>query len=70
MTIGEVRKLGDALETARALTEPGEINNEYVRGQAELICDLFGLDMGYKEDMIRVIGHLMPTADFELGELT
>lgn len=32
------------IKTAQFLTEPGEPNLEYIRGQAELICDLAGLD--------------------------
>jgi hypothetical protein len=31
------------LETARNLNEPGEVNGEYVRGQANLICDVSGV---------------------------
>jgi hypothetical protein len=39
-----------ALTVARELTEPGEPNGEYIRGQAELICDLFGLPVDEYRD--------------------
>lgn len=57
----------DALEAARALNEPGEINAEYVRGQANLICDMFGLlPAGEWHDLVtRVITHRAP-----VGKLT
>lgn len=35
--------LESAIRAARDLNEPGELNAEYARGQAELICDLYGL---------------------------
>lgn len=35
-------RLRDALRLARELTEPGEPNREYIRGQVNLISDLFG----------------------------
>jgi hypothetical protein len=34
------------LEAARALTEPSEVNAEYVRGQVNLITDTSGLGLG------------------------
>lgn len=37
--------LTHALRAARDLTEPDEINHEYVRGQMNLICDMFGLSV-------------------------
>lgn len=53
-------KLRTALEIARDLTEPGEINNEYVRGQVNLISDLFGLPGDDYGDLItEAIGHTM-----------
>jgi hypothetical protein len=70
MKLSEVAALTNALEIARNLTEPGEINSEYVRGQAELICDLFGIPMDCKQDVIKVIGHVMPVGDLELGEFS
>jgi hypothetical protein len=36
------------LETASHLSEPGEPNNEYIRGQVNLIEDFFGL-AGYDD---------------------
>jgi hypothetical protein len=66
MTIGDVIRLIKALQTARDLTEPGEPNDEYIRGQAELICDLSGLGTDYKEDVIKVISHQMPIGDLDL----
>ena len=50
--------LCDAIEIARDLCEPGngERNPEYERGQAELICDLFGLSMNeHRETILREI---------------
>lgn len=40
---GPWASLLDALRDARNLTIPGEVNQEYVRGQAELICDMFSI---------------------------
>lgn len=34
--------LAQAVQAARNLNEPGEENSEYVRGQANLIADLYG----------------------------
>jgi hypothetical protein len=50
-----------ALRIARDLTEPGEVNNEYVRGQMNLICDLYGLlgQDGDGEIVTAVIAHQM-----------
>lgn len=50
-----------AMRVARELTEPGEPNGEYIRGQAELICDLFGLPMDeYRDEVIAEISKGMP----------
>lgn len=35
--------LTEMLTVARDLNEPGEVNAEYVRGQVNLITDVFGL---------------------------
>lgn len=45
------------LEAARGLSEPGESNPEYIRGQAELICDVVGLHMEQKELVMLCISH-------------
>jgi hypothetical protein len=66
MKLSDAARLADALEIARDLTEPGEPNNEYVRGQAELICDLFGLPMDFRADVIKVITREMPVGDLDL----
>lgn len=55
--------LDEAIDIARRLNEPGEINAEYARGQAELIVDLFGLDMDPDRDTIyKLITHQEPTS--------
>ena len=41
-----------AIRTAQALSELGEPNNEYIRGQAELICGLFDLPMESWRDVL------------------
>jgi hypothetical protein len=49
------------IDAARLLTEEGEINVEYVRGQAELICDVLGLSMDENKDgIMRAIGERTP----------
>lgn len=68
MTLSEVAALTNALEIARALNEPGEVNAEYARGQANLIADLHGLPQDYTEDLIKVITHVMPVGNLELVE--
>lgn len=40
-----------ALKFARSLCEGADDNSEYVRGQAELICDLYGVSMDEKESI-------------------
>ena len=45
------------VDAARSLNEPGEVNSEYARGQAELICDAAGLDTDYKDLVTEVITH-------------
>ena len=54
------------LTTARELTEPGEPNNEYIRGQVNLIMDAVGLsgDDRFYEWFTDVIAHRddLPTA--------
>jgi hypothetical protein len=57
--------LREMLTTARDLTEPGEVNEEYVRGQAGLICDTFGL-LGsdeYSQVVILAITHEVTVAE-------
>jgi hypothetical protein len=56
----------DALiNVAMALNEPGEMNREYARGQAELIVDACGLSMsGHAELVLMVITHQMRVRDF------
>jgi hypothetical protein len=50
--------LGALIATARDLNEPGEPNNEYARGQAELIVDACGLEMdGAREHVQDCITH-------------
>lgn len=47
-----------AISVAAGLNEGDDresCNEEYVRGQAELICDLFGIDMGEVESVIDAI---------------
>jgi hypothetical protein len=68
LTIGDVICLIKTLQAARDLTEPGEPNNEYIRGQADLICDLFGLfgEADSKEDVTKVISHQMPIGDLNI----
>lgn len=49
-----------ALEKARCLTEPGEVNEEYVRGQANLIADLLrlpGTCDSYHRLLMQAISH-------------
>ena len=45
------------IETAQFLNEPDHDSNpEYTRGQAELICDYFGLDMNeHRNTIVRLI---------------
>jgi hypothetical protein len=51
------------INAARSLNEPGETGGEYARGQAELICDTAGLDMGeYRDGIIAVITKTAPIA--------
>lgn len=45
------------LKAARALNEPSESNREYIRGQAELICDAVGIHMDQKELVMLCISH-------------
>lgn len=49
--------IGRALEIAADLnTGPGmSRQSEYVRGQTELICDLFGIGTDHKETVIEMI---------------
>jgi hypothetical protein len=42
---GQDAILSRMLEVARGLTEPGEVNAEYERGMAELICETAGFSM-------------------------
>lgn len=45
--------LHTAILLARDLTEPGEPNHEYIRGQVNLIMDMFGLNGDYSDDNYR-----------------
>lgn len=49
MTIAEV------LEYAQGLCEGASPDSEYVRGQAELICDLFGIPQDSKAVVVAAI---------------
>ena len=53
--------LAGLLTVARELNEPGEVNEEYVRGQAELIMDACGLlpHEAYRNDVTMVITHMV-----------
>jgi hypothetical protein len=54
--LGTAAALATAIEVARSLNDAGipdrGTNPEYERGQAELICDLFGLPMSQHLDEI------------------
>jgi hypothetical protein len=50
--------LRELLDTAMLLTEPGEPNPEYVRGQANLIADVCGLG-GVRQDSDEVTANLI-----------
>lgn len=52
-----IEALADALQIARDLNEPDEDNDEYARGQANLIADLYGLSGEYYEMLMDVIQH-------------
>lgn len=53
------------IKTAMALNEPGELNDEYARGQAELIVDVCGLVMDQHRDLVlKVITHQIRPHDF------
>jgi hypothetical protein len=66
--------LRTALENARLLTEPDEVNTEYVRGQVNLISDAFGLGRdGASDDAYEIITSAIThkiTVDAALSELT
>lgn len=51
----QVPQLVGMLGVARSLNEPDEPNNEYVRGQAEMIIDTIGWIQDDKEDVIAAI---------------
>lgn len=74
MTLTQTLTVRHVLETARELNEPGEVNAEYVRGQANLISDLFGLAPNGLETgdlLIAAITHVITVDDFlmQLAEL-
>ena len=65
--------LAEALQIARDLNEPDENNDEYARGQTNLICDLWGLPgdnfydlimdvvqhrVGFSEGLSRIVGEM------------
>lgn len=56
------------ITVARQLNEPGEINFEYVRGQAELIADACGLSMD--EDRARVLQDIAGPDAAAIADLT
>ena len=60
--IDAARSLNDA-DPAR--TEP--VNQEYVRGQAELICLTLGLSSDDREDLIKAITHAAPITTITEG---
>lgn len=55
--MSRITQLRPLLEAARALSEPTESNREYIRGQAELICDYAELHMDQKELVMLCISH-------------
>jgi hypothetical protein len=55
--MSRITQLRPLLKIARDLTEPTESNREYIRGQAELICDYAGLHMDQKELVMLCISH-------------
>lgn len=53
------------IKTAMDLNEPGELNEEYARGQANLIIDACGLVQGERFDAVMgVITHQVRLRDF------
>lgn len=52
MRLTQLRPL---LTLARDLTEPSEPNEEYIRGQANLICDYAGIGQEYNAVVISCI---------------
>jgi hypothetical protein len=56
---------------AEQLTEPDEPNGEYIRGQAELICDACGLNMESYRDAIAsaIAGNYRPLATQLLADM-
>ena len=47
-----VETVGDLIGLARGLCDGCPPDNEYVRGQAELICELIGLPMEPGRDLV------------------
>jgi hypothetical protein len=47
--------LDAALDAAASLCADTPGDSEYVRGQAELICDLFGIHMDHRQVVVRAI---------------
>jgi hypothetical protein len=52
-----ITQLRPLLETAQELTEPTESNPEYIRGQANLICDFTGIHSDQNELVMLCISH-------------
>jgi hypothetical protein len=46
MLLDSFTRIMRALDLARDLNEPGEVNEEYARGQVNLIVDMAGLPFG------------------------
>lgn len=57
VTADTIEAIADALQIARDLNEPDEANEEYARGQANLIADLYGLGGEYYEMLMDLIQH-------------
>lgn len=54
MSVLTAQQFIDLAQTARWLNEPGEINNEYVRGQVNLLADVAGIP-----DAVDLIGDVL-----------
>ena len=53
----QTTNLVTAIRVARQLNDPLDVNDEYARSQAELICDAFSMPGDFKDAIIAVITH-------------